>query len=159
MKKFIYRMQSVLDIKYKIEEQERVNYGLAKAKLIEEEKKLQVLVCRKDEYQQKFRSLVNDSLKVKEIIHALKAVDTMKDMIYMQIQVVKREEQLVEVARIRLNAAVVERKTQENLKEKAFEEFKIEYELEERKEIDELVSFQYSTKDAETGEEVYGLNG
>lgn len=36
-----------------------------------------------------------------------------------------------------------ERKTYEKLKEKAFEQFKIEIEAQERKEIDELVSFRF----------------
>ena len=36
-----------------------------------------------------------------------------------------------------------ERKTYEKLKEKAFEQFKIEIEAQERKEVDELVSFRF----------------
>jgi flagellar FliJ protein len=39
---------------------------------------------------------------------------------------------------------MVERKTQEKLKEKAWEEYLLEYEADERKEVDELTSFQYS---------------
>ena len=39
---------------------------------------------------------------------------------------------------------MIERKTQEILKEKAFEEFKKELEYQEGKEVDEIVSFQFN---------------
>jgi flagellar FliJ protein len=38
---------------------------------------------------------------------------------------------------------MIERKTQERLKEKAFDEYKLEFDAEERKEVDELNSFRY----------------
>ena len=41
---------------------------------------------------------------------------------------------------------MVERKTYEKLKEKAFEEFKIEVNAQEKKEIDELVSYKFTQK-------------
>ena len=43
----------------------------------------------------------------------------------------------------KLDNAMKERKTYEKLREKAFEQFKIEIEAQERKEIDELVSFRF----------------
>ena len=42
-----------------------------------------------------------------------------------------------------VDKAMKARKTYEKLKEKAFEQFKIEIEAQERKEIDELVSFRF----------------
>jgi flagellar FliJ protein len=77
----------------------------------------------------------------------------MKYYIKLQQVEVKKAEQQLEAARIRLNDAMVERKTHENLKEKAFEAFMLEYEAEQRKEIDELVSFKYNnpTDDQEEG--------
>ena len=49
----------------------------------------------------------------------------------------------VDRAREKLDNAMKERKTYEKLKEKAFEEFKLEIEAQERKEVDELVSFRH----------------
>ena len=43
MKKFVYKMQSVLNIKEKLEEQEKARYAAALAKLNEEEEKLSQL--------------------------------------------------------------------------------------------------------------------
>ena len=53
-------------------------------------------------------------------------------------------EKNVDIARGRLNKVMVERKTQEVLKEKAFEEFVKELNESEKKEVDELVSFTYN---------------
>jgi len=47
------------------------------------------------------------------------------------------------MARIELNRVMVERKTHEKLRERAFEEFKQEIAQAESKEIDELVSYNY----------------
>ena len=52
-------------------------------------------------------------------------------------------EKTLEMARIELNRVMVERKTHEKLRERAFEEFKQEIAQAESKEIDELVSYNY----------------
>lgn len=149
MKKFVYKMQNVLNIKYKIEDQEKTNYGIARARLLAEEKALENLIMRRETYQEKLRNLVNHNLKIREIMHTQEAVESMKGLIITQKQKVKREEQLAELARLKLNAAMVERKTQERMKEQAFDTYKLEFDAWERKEIDELVSFQYATKGEE----------
>ena len=50
MAKFIYKMQSLLNIKEKLEEQEKTAYGLARAALNEEEQRLAALIARKKQY-------------------------------------------------------------------------------------------------------------
>ena len=52
----------------------------------------------------------------------------------------------VEEVREKLNNAMLERKTQEKLREKAFDEFLLEIKAAEDKEVDELVSFKYGNK-------------
>ena len=61
--------------------------------------------------------------------------------------IVKQCEKEVEVARRRLNEAMKERKTFEKLRERAFEKYKLEENLREQKEVDELVSYRYSTNE------------
>ena len=58
----------------------------------------------------------------------------------MNVHVAERN---VEQARQQLNSVMIERKTQERLREKAFEEFRQELAREESREIDELVSYNY----------------
>lgn len=47
MAKFVYRMQNILNIKEKIENQEKIAYGLANARLAEEQEKLQAILIRR----------------------------------------------------------------------------------------------------------------
>ena len=50
MAKFRYRMQNILEIKEKMEEQEKIAYGIANAKLVEEQEKAgKALVIRPSE--------------------------------------------------------------------------------------------------------------
>lgn len=153
MTKFIYKMESILQIKYKMEEQAKTAYGNAHARLIKEQKKLEELVDKRQYYEDKLTNLMHSKLKILDIKQCENDIEIMKYYIKLQQVEVKKAEQQLEAARIRLNDAMVERKTHENLKEKAFEAFMLEYEAEQRKEIDELVSFQYNnpTDDQEEG--------
>ena len=56
-------------------------------------------------------------------------------------------ERNVDNAMKELTEAVQDRKIHEKLKEKAFDEFKLELNAQEVKEIDETVSFNYNNKD------------
>lgn len=143
MAKFVYRMQNILDIKIKLENQAKIAYGLANAKLAEEQEKLQKILLRRAGYENKARELVKGNIDVREIRECKRAIDTMKSLQRTQMMNVHAAEKNVEMARERLNQVMVERKTHEKLREKAFEEFKREIAYAENKEIDELVSYSY----------------
>lgn len=143
MAKFTYRMQSILDIKYKLEEQERTAFGIASRRLQEENEKLQQLMLRRLGYESRAKELAVGSINILKIRENKRAVDTMKSLIRDQIMQVHAAEKNLELARKRLNAVMVERKAHEKLREAAFEEFKAELAAEESKEIDQLVSFTY----------------
>lgn len=146
MAKFIYRMQSILDIKGKLEEQAKMDFAAARIRLDEEEEKLVFLKNRKEEYEDQGRTLQKDSLKVMEIIKNRDAISTMKEFIAAQQGAVLKAEKQLEAARSKLQTAMQESKTQEKLKEKAFEDFVREENAREAKEIDELVSYTYGQK-------------
>lgn len=145
MAKFIFHMKNILDLKYKLEEQEKIFYGNARTKLTEEETKLKSLNEQKFGYEERYREILQTKLDVLEIRHIQTAIDTMKELIHQQKIVVTQAEKDLESARIRLNKAMVERKTYEALREKAFEQFKKEIEAAEQKEIDELVSYKFNS--------------
>ena len=126
MAKFRYRMQNILEIKEKMEEQEKVAYGIANAKLLEEQEKLQQLFVRQAGYEARLKELNCGVLNLAETA-----------------------QRNLEMARKRLNEVMKERKTHENLKEKAFEAFKEELLAEESKMTDELVSYTYHNKETE----------
>ena len=148
MAKFVYRMQSILDIKYKLEEQERTAYSIANGKLAEENQKLQTLLIRRAGYERRAKELAVGTIDVQSIQENKRAIDTMKSLIRDQMMQVHIAEKNVELARKRLNDVMVERKVQEKLREKAFEEFKVEVATKEAQEVDELTSFTYATREA-----------
>lgn len=143
MAKFVYRMQNILDIKIKMENQAKIAYGIASRQLQEEQEKLQAIMLKRASYERKARELVNGSLKLQEIKECKRAIDVMKSKQRAQMMNVHAAEKKLEMARMELNRVMVERKTHEKLREKAFEEFKQELERAESKEIDELVSYNY----------------
>ncbi len=146
MAKFIYRMQNILNLKLKLEEQQKMEFAAARKRLDEEEDKLHLLFRRKEGYEEEGRRLREDNLNVQDILDNRNALLQMDDYIaFQRIQVSKAEAKLEE-ERQKLQEAVQERKIQEKLRENAFEVFIREENVRESKEVDELVSYTYGQK-------------
>ena len=143
MAKFTYKMQSLLNIKEKLEEQEKTAYGLAKATLNEEERRLAEFVAKKNRYIEEKRVEMSSSIHVQELTLLEHAIKSMEYRVEEQVLVVRRAEKAVMLAQTRLENAMKERKIQEKLKEHALDEFKLELEAKEQQEINELVSFRF----------------
>lgn len=143
MAKFVYRMQSILDIKLKMEEQAKAAYGIANKKLTEEQDKLRAIIERRTAYEREAKELVSGIIDVRKIRENKQAIDVMKSQQRAQMMNVHIAEKNVEAARKRLNEVMTERKAHEKLKEHKFEEFKQEIQYAESKEIDELVSYSF----------------
>lgn len=154
MAKFRYSMQSILDIKLKMENQARQEFSSAKAALDAEEEVLKALVQKKTDYEMTTRRLLEgdteqgriDLLAVKETKTAVYAMD---DFIENQKVKVRAAENTLEEARSRLTELIMERKTHEKLKEKAFQQFLEDEKRQESKEVDELTSYVYGQKTRE----------
>lgn len=146
MAKFKYRMQSILEVKKKLEEQAKNEFAAARAALNEEEDKLEQLKKRKEAYEDEGRALREDTLNIMDIIENKEALLRMDEFIADQQLNVKRAEDRMEEARLALQTAMQESKTQEKLREKAFEQFMKDENARESKEIDELVSYTYGRK-------------
>ena len=146
MAKFRYRMQNILDIKMKLESQAKIAYGIANQKYMEEQKKLQEIMLRRASYEKILKESMIGTIDVRQVSHARADVNTMKTIMRRQMIEVHKAERALEDARKALNEVMMERKTHEKLKEKAFEQFKAELNAEESKEIDQLVSYTYNNK-------------
>lgn len=146
MAKFRYRMQSILDIKLKMETQAKQEFAQAKLALDKEEETMERLKARKREYEEEPRALLNGKLDVLEIAANKEAIIRMEEYIADQYLRVEKAKQLLEAARMRLTEVMQERKVHETLKEKAFEEFLMEEKQAESKEIDQLTSYTYGQK-------------
>lgn len=144
MAKFIYKMENILGIKFKMEDQAKAAYGAAKKKLLTEEEILYILKKKLVMYHEKARATMQTKLDLTELKSLGQAVEITKVQIKAQELAVKRAENHVDIMRTKLNGAMLERKTHEKLKENAWSEFYLDVESEQRKEVDELVSFKYN---------------
>ena len=85
MAKFIYKMQGILNIKLKLEDQAKAEFSAANARLSEEEDKLAELTIRRRKYERQSRELMSgviDPVALRENKHA---IDVMKTMIKNQM--------------------------------------------------------------------------
>lgn len=143
MAKFIFKMESILSIKTKLEDQAKAEYGMEMMQLREEEHKLVLLENRRRGFEQQLLEAVNGRLVILSIRRLEDSVENLKYNIKLQIVVIRQQEERVAKARAKLDNAMKERKIYEKLKEKAFEQFKAELNAQEQKEIDQLVSFRF----------------
>ncbi len=149
MSKFIYRMQNILNIKYKLEDQAKTEFMIANQILQEEEAKVLRLKDRKAGYEENVRQLLKKNLQVDRIKENQEAIVRMDEFIIEQMACVKEAQYQVDLKAEKLAELKKERKAQEKLKEKAFENFLQEENARESKEIDELVSFTYGKRQRE----------
>lgn len=146
MAKFKYRMQNILNLKYKLEEQQKMALASARRRLADEEERLELLQKRKSGYEDAFREEASEHMNIQKI-RALKAAsETMDLYITEQREKVKTAEKELEKEKDRMNEAMQNRKIQEKLREKSLHTFLKELNSEETAVTDELVSYGYSVK-------------
>lgn len=146
MARFHYSMQSILDIKLKMETQAKQDFSAARAALDKEEERLRQLINRKKGYEVRAAQLLAGTLDVQKIEENKAAILSMEGFIREQRERVEEAEKRLEQARMRLTEVMQERKTHENLKEKAFDQFLAEEKRQEGKEVDELTSYVYGQR-------------
>ena len=150
MARFVYRMQSVLNIKQQTENQTKMEFAVAQAELNQQLDILDEYVERKTRYIQEAEELRNSqSLKLRDILDNQYATAQMDVMIKQQSAIVQQYEQKVERVRVKLTRNIQERKMQETLRDRAFAEFLEEQKQEEAKENDQRTSFTYGQKQKE----------
>ncbi|MCL2665923.1 MAG: flagellar export protein FliJ [Defluviitaleaceae bacterium] len=144
MAKFVFRLQSYLGVKEKIEEQKKLEYGQALRRLEEEcQKKIQ-LVAMQDELINLFKNSLHTEVNVVDIKRYNNTIEWLKYKIVEQEKRIAAAEVIAETKRLELIEAMKERKMLENVKEKKYEEFVQNENLNDKKRIDEIISYQYN---------------
>jgi len=146
MARFIYKLQNVLNLKLKMEDQAKQAFSSAQMALNEEEEKLEQLKQKKRFYEERAKELLSGTLNVQEIESNKNAILVMDNFVAEQYKQVESARARVESAREQMAVAMQERKTQEILRDRAFEEFLREENRAESKMIDELTSYTYGQK-------------
>ena len=152
MAKFRYSLQNILNIKEKMETQAKNEFAQAQARLNAEEEKLADRVSYRQKLQEDGgRLLLADRLDILKIDENKKMVSYAGEQVRAQTIQVRMAQKKLDEQRVRMQKAMQERKTHEILKEKAFDDFKVELKAAEGKEIDELTSYTYGQKSRDNG--------
>lgn len=146
MARFRYSLQSILDIKLKMETQAKQEFSMAIARLDGEQKTLEKLKSDKKELEDESQRLLQGILNFDDIEDNKQSISIMNERILLQTDRVRQAEKNVETARLNLTEVMMDRKTHESLKEKAFEQFLQDENRAESKSVDELTSYTYGQK-------------
>lgn len=143
---FRYKMQGILDIKEKLENEAKQEFAQANMRLENEKQKLIELQKRRSVYMEEGVRLRMSLIDVRKIRENKMAVLKMDDYIREQMKEINKAAKAVEKARIALQELMKERKAHEKLKENAFQDFLKEEQAEESKAIDELTTYTHGQK-------------
>lgn len=143
---FRFRMQNILEMKEKLEEQAKNEFAHAQRELAEEEELLNALFQKKEAYIEQGIQLRNRVIDIQEIMDNKKAIEHTDMLIEQQKLSVAVAGKKVDAATKQLMDARVQTKTYSKLREKEFNDFLAEEARKESKEIDELNSYRFGNR-------------
>ena len=146
MKKFVFSLQSLLNYKLTVERQQKADLRKAQQALRELQDEEQRLLRA---YAENERSLEEALRKNKNVVKALSEHDAffrfLRDALIAVRERIVRAERVVAECQTRLIRTMREIKTYNKLREEQYREYLKEIQLEEEKEIGDLVSFNIAT--------------
>ncbi|MGL5331053.1 MAG: flagellar export protein FliJ [Peptostreptococcaceae bacterium] len=146
MNKFKFRLQKVLDIKVKNEEEVKIKYSKTQGEKVIVEKELESLKSNYDKYSN--INKIDDVITQKITANYLNSLSYSIDLANKELQEKQRE--LKEVKEELINKQI-ERKSLEKLKENKFKSYKKEEERKEQNENDEFAIYSYFRNRANVG--------
>ena len=131
-KKFKFKLQKFLDMKRQEEEDQKKVFAEAMKRLQREQEKLQQLINLREYKKQEMKmKMLQGTLDAFEMRMYAEYIEALKLKIQEQREVVRKAEEILDKEREKLKQIMAERKAFEKLKERAYEKFLQEQELEE----------------------------
>ncbi|MCL1998137.1 MAG: flagellar export protein FliJ [Turicibacter sp.] len=145
MAKFVFRLQTYLNIKEQLEEQKKNEYGAALKKLEDERERKRKLEHELGDNIDMFQHTLRTAIAIVEIRRYNSRIELLKTWIVEQDERIKSAERFAEQKRLELVEAMKEKKALETVKERNYEEYLIEENHAEQITVDGIVSYKYST--------------
>ncbi len=147
--KFSFKLQSFLNVKHKLEELKKQEYGRALTALEAEKQKKALLVMEKNSQVQALRNQVyneQDSVTIRPnaVLGIHGYINILKQKIILQDVEIQKAQAVAEQKRMALIQSMNERKMLEKVKEREHETFNKEQQRNEQRLTDEIVSYRYS---------------
>lgn len=146
MDKFIFRFNTILHNKERIEDDRKNKLGISMRKLVTEQQNLENLFNKKENIMGQIKNKTKETVKVSELRRLANNMEIMKNIIDKQQHVVDQSKLDTENKRINLLEASKQKKVFEKLKEKDFEEHKYLQLKKEDAIVDQFVSYKAANK-------------
>ena len=144
MAKFNFKLQNILNMKLQMEEMHKNDLSKATKKYMEQKEVINTIEASIRESLREMKEAESDEIRIHDIISYRLYIENLKEKKVQEIKKLKKCENEMEICRNKLVQAVKERKMFESLREKEFDNFKIEIQKADDKVMDEIVSFKFS---------------
>jgi flagellar protein FliJ len=144
MAKFVFKMQSLLNIKTQMEESLKNELGKAVQKLELEKNKLKKIEIDKDECINNLKSKSSKGIIVSKIQEYNSYISLLKERMKIQKENINYAQNIVDKYREQLIKMMQEKEMLEKLKDKKYQEYLLEQAKAEQKINDEVISYKYS---------------
>lgn len=144
MKKFSFKLQTVLNMKIQMENDAKNKLGQAIQKYENEKNTLQRFIKQSDDSMEEMRNAFKKEINIVGIRGYSTYISHLSKKIEVQQENVETANQNVNRQREKLVAILKERKALDKLHDKKYELYLREQSLEEQKLIDEITSFKYN---------------
>lgn len=141
MRRFTFRLQSILNIREKKLEDERLKLAEIISKLETQKDILLEMNEKKENLEKELSDLLNNQvLDIQFTVNYKSYIKQLSDDIKTQFEVIKRTQSELSEQQKKVSEAYKEVKILEKLKEKQYKDFLFEYEQSQIKEIDDITS-------------------
>ena len=141
MRRFKFRLQSVLNIKEKKLEDERLKLASIISTLEAQKDVFLELNEKKENLEKELNStLENSILDIQNVVAYKNYINRLEDDIKIQFEIIKKTQIELEEQQMQVNQAYKEVKVLEKLKEKQYNNFLFEYEQNQIKELDDITN-------------------
>ena len=141
---FVFRFQSILDVKIRLEDLKKAKFGEANEELRVQTEKMNVLLQEREDQYENMKEKNKKGIAPQDFIVYHNYMNRLKQAIEIQKKVIEKAREAVEKARLELVEAAKERKKFETLKEKKLEEYWEDYYKKEQLALDEIVTYKYN---------------
>ena len=146
MPKFKFRLQGYYDVKIKLEDKAKLDYGLAIAALERERLERERLEHERAAKLDQFRESLNGSVKPHELQNLNNYIEVIKKNISQVDERVNKARDLAEKRRADLTEAMKQRKMVEKLHDNAKSDFMKEFNKAEQRATDEVISYKFNNR-------------
>lgn len=143
LKKFVYNLQTLLNLKIQYEESAKNELGVAMQKLENEKQILVMMQQEKENLIEEIKIITKQGALVSKIKEYSLYLKTLKNNLEKQLNTIKFCTENVDITREKMIKVIKEREILDKLREKKFASYTKELHNSEQKAVDELVGYNY----------------